>query len=172
MKPCVKITNYIIPCISHQSCSSNGWWGGIFGQQPNGCLKNNFKSRILECIFNILIIKLFSNCVLFSPWWSHKSQNFLSDMALKKKIIRIKRTFKIFGPRKPLKPWKPQKPQKPWGLTARKGELVHNSFLTPISSTSHPSHSSPHPIPPITYPPPNSFPFPLNLPTCSFTLRY
>ena len=31
-------------------------------------------------------------------------------------------------------------------------KLVHNSFLTPISSTSHPSHSSPHPTPLIAPP--------------------
>ena len=48
--------------------------------------------------------------------------------------------------------------------TAKK---VQNLSLTPISYTSQPSHSFPHPIPSIA--PPS---LPLNLPTCSFTSRF
>ena len=74
-------------------------------------------------------------------------------------VERISTTFR---------PRKLQKLRKPRAKTAKKGELVHNSFLTPIYFTSYPSHSSPHPHPIHSKAPP-PYPFRLNLPTCSFT---
>ena len=73
-------------------------------------------------------------------------------------VLQIGKEFHtIFGP-----PNRKVKPRKPRGKTAKKGELVHNSFLTPISYflpfslllPPNTLNSTPHPTPsPKTSPP-------------------